>query len=658
MEGRQRVVIENMQPMLDCGKYPIKRAVGETVTVEAGIFADGHDSIVASLLYKKQAKSVWQTVGMTELGNDRWQAGFAVSETGIYEYTIKAWIDHFKAWQRDIEKKFNAGQDIGVDLLIGARHITQASNRAAGEAAQTLLEFARSIENKENQQRAFQLAMDPLLVNLMEQYPDQELASRYAYTLKVKVERSRALFSAWYELFPRSANPQGKHGTFTDVEKLLPEIADMGFNVLYLPPIHPIGISNRKGKNNSIKAKADDPGSPWAIGSPKGGHKSIHPKLGTLADFKKLVKKAQKYNLEIALDLAYQCSPDHPWVTEHPDWFRWRPDGTVQYAENPPKKYQDILPINFETPDWQALWQELKSVVDYWIEQGVTIFRVDNPHTKPFLFWEWMIKKVRDEHPDVIFLAEAFTRPAVMYRLAKIGFTQSYTYFTWRNTTHDFVEYMTELTQLPVREYFRPNFWPNTPDILPQHLQFDHISIFLIRFLLAATLSSNYGIYGPAFELCEKKGLPGREEYANSEKYEIRKWNRNQSKNIKKTIKQVNHIRNNYEAFQQTNNLHFIPTGNDQLLAFIKTGTTKNINMMVVINMDPHYRQSGFVEMPIGDLEIEESNPYMVHDLVSDEKYIWQGSRNYIELGHETVPAHIFRIYPRLPSEEDFDYYM
>lgn len=432
----------------------------------------------------------------------------------------------------------------------------------------------------------------------------------------------------------------------------------MGFDVLYLPPIHPIGKTNRKGKNNSPVAQPGDVGSPWAIGSEEGGHKSVHPQLGTIEDFVSLVNKAKEYNIEIALDLAFQCSPDHPYVREHPEWFKWRPDGTVQYAENPPKKYEDVLPLNFETENWRELWEELKSIVVFWIEKGVRIFRVDNPHTKPFRFWKWLIEEIKRDYPDVIFLSEAFTRPKVMYHLAKAGFTQSYTYFTWRNTKREFIEYLTELTQTEVREYFRPNFWPNTPDILPEHLQFGGRPAFMMRLVLAATLSSNYGIYGPVFELCVSEALPGKEEYLNSEKYEIRYWDWDQPGNLKDFIARVNRIRRENPALQTTWNLKFFEVDNEYILFYGKVNEDLSNIILVVVNLDPHHTQSGWVRVPISELGIEPNQPYLVHDLLSEDKYIWQGEYNYVELNPHVIPARIFRVRKRLRKETDFDYFM
>ena len=495
-EGRSRVVITNVKPEIECGRYPVKRTAGEKVIVEADIFADGHDAVSAAVLYRKQGAGPWIESPMELLANDRWRGQFPVSESGVYEYCLEAWVDRFKSWRRDLQKKAAAGQDIQLDLLIGAGMIEENLKRVPGAGAQSLKEWGRDLRQSGDVTRRIALALSEDLAGVMERYPAKHFASRYQRVLTVRVDRERARFSAWYEMFPRSCAPEaGRHGTLKDCERRLPYVASMGFDVLYLPPIHPIGRSFRKGKNNAVVAGPGDPGSPWAIGAEEGGHKAIHPQLGTLGDFRQFVRKAKENGLEIALDLAYQCSPDHPYVKEHPEWFRHRPDGTIQYAENPPKKYQDIYPFDFETDHWKELWDELKSIVLFWIEQGVRIFRVDNPHTKPLPFWGWLIQDIQRDWPDVIFLAEAFTRPKVMYQLAKLGFTQSYTYFTWRNTKPEITEYFTDLAQTEVREFFRPSLWPNTPDILTEHLQFGGRQAFITRLILAATLGASYGIY-------------------------------------------------------------------------------------------------------------------------------------------------------------------
>jgi starch synthase (maltosyl-transferring) len=659
IDGRKRVVIENLKPEIDGGRFPIKRVVGEKVVVWADIFADGHDSISARLLYRKQKGKDWKEVPMSLIENDRWKGEFVVEEVGVYHYTVEGWVDYFKTWQRDLKKKLDAGQDIGPDVLIGARYVEGTAERASKEDRKKLIYFAGVLKKGMATEEMISAILGEGLVELVQKYPDGKLAVSYEKELKVVVDRKQGLFSTWYELFPRSCSQEmGQHGTFKDCEKLLPEIAKMGFDVLYFPPIHPIGKTNRKGKNNVTKISADDVGSPWAIGSKDGGHKTIHPQLGTLEDFESLITKAKEVGMEIAMDLAFQCSPDHPYVKEHPEWFKWRPDGIVQFAENPPKKYEDIIPLNFETERWRALWEELKSVVLYWIEKGVRIFRVDNPHTKPFSFWEWLIGEIKREYPDVIFLSEAFTRPKVMVRLAKLGFTQSYTYFTWRNTKRELIEYLTELTQTEAREYLRPNFWPNTPDILPEHLQYGGRPGFVIRLILAATLSSNYGIYGPAFELLVSEAIPGKEEYLNAEKYEIKHWNWSQPGNLRDFVARVNQIRRENPALQTTWNLHFYEVDNDTLLFYAKCSEDFSNLILVLVNLDPFHTQSGWVRVPIDEFGIDARQPYLVHDLLSDDKLIWQGERNYVELNPQVLPANIFRLRKRLKRETDFDYFL
>jgi starch synthase (maltosyl-transferring) len=494
----------------------------------------------------------------------------------------------------------------------------------------------------------------------MEKYPDRRWASVYDKELRVNVERSKARFSAWYELFPRSgAGRPAKHGTLRDCVERLPYVAGMGFDVLYLPPIHPIGISFRKGKNNTLAAQPDDVGSPWAIGAKEGGHKAIHPQLGSLADFKLLVEEAKKLDIEVALDIAFQCTPDHPYVTEHPQWFRKRPDGSIQYAENPPKKYQDIFPIDFESDDWEALWKELKSIIEFWCEQGVRIFRVDNPHTKAFPFWEWAIAEIKKNYPDALFLAEAFTRPKVMYRLAKLGFSQSYTYFAWRNTKAELTQYFTELTQTEVSDFFRPNLWPNTPDILTEYLQFGGRPAFMARLVLAAMLGANYGIYGAAFELSENLPRePGSEEYLNSEKYEIKNWDLDQPGSLKELVATVNRIRRENRALHSDRNLRFHTVDNPEIIAFSKTTDDLSNIIVVAVNLDPHHTQAGWVELSTQDLGLDPEQPYQMHELLTGARYLWHGARNFVQLDPQSVPAQIFRVRPKLRREQDFDYFM
>jgi starch synthase (maltosyl-transferring) len=671
-EGRTRVIIETVKPEVDCGRFPIKRVQGEKVVVEADAFTDGHDMLCCVLSYRKDAAGHWTEVPMQALGNDRWRGEFIVSELGGYQYTITAWVDRFMSWRRDLAKKVEAGQDVTIELLVGAELLQQASKRASGAAAEQLRTWAKALTTEmQANDESIQLALDRELALLMARYPDRTLATAYSKVLDVVVDRIRARFSTWYEMFPRSCiTAPGQHGTFKDCEARLPYITSMGFDVLYFPPIHPIGYAHRKGHNNAPTAGPNHPGSPWGIGAAEGGHKAIHPQLGTLEEFRRLVAKAREQGIDIALDLAFQCSPDHPYVKDHPEWFRWRPDGTVQYAENPPKKYQDIYPLEFETEHWPELWEELKSVVLFWIEQGVRIFRVDNPHTKPFHFWEWLIREVKSMHPETMFLAEAFTRPKVMYYLAKAGFTQSYTYFAWRNTKAELTQYFSEVTQTEVREFFRPNPWPNTPDILTEYLQLGGRPAFMIRLVLAATLGASYGIYGPAFELGEQRPRePGSEEYLDSEKYEIRHWDIDRPDSLKDFIGRVNRIRRENPALHSDWSLRFHPVDNEQLICYSKQTEDFSNIIVVVVNLDPYHTQSGWVDLPAELLaegqaapyqvhDMLQAAPYQVHDLLSDGRYLWHGSHNFVELIPQVVPAHIFRIRRRVRTERDFEYYM
>jgi starch synthase (maltosyl-transferring) len=583
---------------------------------------------------------------MKFLGNDRWEAIFNLDAPGKYEYTVSGWVDHFLTWQKGLQKKFDAGQDLRVEFQIGAQMVEEAAERAPEAHRGPLHERAHFLRQPANMSAEVQQVMSTEFSQLMTTYGDRSESGTYKRTLVVDVERKKALFSSWYELFPRStAQEWGKHGTFKDCERLIPQVVRMGFDVLYLPPIHPIGRAFRKGKNNNVTSQPGEPGSPWAIGAAEGGHKGINPELGTLEDFVSFVNTARESGLEIALDLALQCSQDHPYVKEHPDWFKWRPDGTVQYAENPPKKYQDVLPINFETQDWQNLWYELKSIVDYWIDKGVRIFRVDNPHTKPFNFWEWLIREVRNEHPDIIFLSEAFTRPRVMERLAKIGFTQSYTYYTWRNTAYEIKQYMTELTKTDMREYFRPNFWPNTPDILPYSLQQGGEPAFVSRLIMAATLSSNYGLYGPVYEFGINAPMAaGKEEYLDSEKYEIKLWDWNAETKIKDVMIRINRIRRENAALQTTWNIEFGDTDNEQLLCYAKMDDAKTNRLLMVVNLDPFHMQSGYIKVPLYYFGMNPGSSYVVHDLITGARYNWHHEWNYVELHPALMPAHVFRI--------------
>ena len=660
-DGRKRVIIEGVSPEVDGGRFPAKRTIGDLVRVEADIFTDGHDSISAVLLFRHENSPDWNERPMQALVNDRWFGEFPVEQLGRYRYTIHAWVDHWETWRRDLQKRIAADTDTPVDYLIGAELIKQAGDRADSSDKQWLREQARELETKPDDKEIHQsLATNAALNETMRRYPDRRFATEMERELVLVVDPVRARFSSWYEFFPRSTSPEpGRHGTFADCEARLEYAAGMGFDVVYFPPVHPIGTKFRKGKNNSVVAEPGDWGSPWAIGAAEGGHKAIHPQLGTPEDFRRLVKRAGELGIQIALDIAFQAAPDHPYVGEHENWFRKRPDGTIQYAENPPKKYQDIYPFDFESEDWPGMWQELKSVFLYWIEQGVRIFRVDNPHTKAFPFWEWCITEIKRDYPDVLFLSEAFTRPKIMYRLAKLGFSQSYTYFPWRNDKYGLMQYLTELTKPPVVDFFRPNQWPNTPDILTEFLQLGSRSAFIIRFLLAATIGANYGIYGPAFELMESRPVRhGSEEYLDSEKYQIREWDLNRPDSLRDLITLVNRIRRENEALQSDRRLEFHNVSNDQLICFSKRSPDGSNLVVVVINLDPHYKQSGFVDLPLDQLGIEEDRPYQAHDLLTGARYPWTGRRNYVELDPHSVPGHIFRIRRRLRAESDFEYFL
>jgi len=660
--GRTRVIIEGVKPEIDGGRFPAKAVVGEKVIVEADIFTDGHDSLSAKLFYRKEGDARWAETPMEFLENDQWCGSFTVSELGNYNYTISAWVDQFKSWRADLTKRVDTGEDdLSVNLLTGAQLISEASQRATKADSSIMKNWSETLlASQVKQLKKVKLSLSDKVAKMMDKYSDRRFAVTYSRELTVSVDREKALYSAWYEMFPRSCtNEPGKHGKFKDCEARLPYIAEMGFNVLYLPPIHPIGHTHRKGKNNSITCGPNDPGTPWAIGSEEGGHKDIHPQLGTLEDFRHLVEKANEYGIEIALDIAFQCSPDHPYVKKHPEWFVLRPDGTIQYAENPPKKYQDIYPLNFESEHWSELWEEMKSIFLFWINQGVRIFRVDNPHTKPFRFWEWVIIDIKKEYPDVIFLAEAFTRPKVMYQLAKLGFNQSYTYFAWRNTKQELTEYMQELTQTDLVDHFRPSFWPNTPDILTEYLQTGGRPAFMARLVLAATLSASYGIYGPAFEL--GVNLPrehGSEEYLDSEKYEIKHWGINRADSLKDFIARVNRIRWENPALQSNQNLWFHAIDNEELICYSKhTEDLTNI-ILVVVNLNPYHTHSGWVHLPLEPWGLDAQQPYQVYDLLSGARYFWHGAGNYVELNPNVCPAHIFRIHKRILTEKNFDYYV
>jgi starch synthase (maltosyl-transferring) len=639
------VVIENLQPLIDGGRYPVKRIIGEDLVVEADIFKDGHDVVAAILKWRVIGKRAWRETPMNFVDNDRWRGICTLYDEAIHEYTVEAWTDTFRSWQAEFTKKFEAGiSDLRSEALEGAALIEAAAKRARDRAdRKRLLELSRQISTGANSE-IHAIAQSAELEVLMATYPDRSAATQYDPSPRVVVDRPAALIGAWYEFFPRSAEGRGDRGsTFRNCLPRVDDAKKMGFDVIYFPPIHPIGHTNRKGRNNSVTCEPGDPGVPWAIGSEAGGHKAVEPSLGTLEDFDWLQKEVRKRGMEIALDFAINCSPDHPYVKEHPDWFYKRPDGTIKYAENPPKKYEDIYPLNFRCEDWRDLWAEMKSIVLFWAGRGVRIFRVDNPHTKPVAFWEYLIEGVREKYPDTIFLAEAFTKPKMMKALGKAGFNQSYTYFTWRNSKQELIEYFTELTQTEMSEYFRPNLWPNTPDILPFVLLEGGRPAFMIRVALAATLSPLYGIYS-GYELCENEALPGREEYVDSEKYQYKERDWNAPGNIKDWIARLNKIRKENRALQLYTNLRFHDAENDAILFYSKMTAARDNIILVVVNLDPHRKQNSLVYVPIENFGQMESDTYQVQDLLSGSTYTWRGRRNYVELDPDIQPAHIFLV--------------
>ncbi|GAA0872225.1 alpha-1,4-glucan--maltose-1-phosphate maltosyltransferase [Gangjinia marincola] len=642
--NQERVVIEHISPQLNHGTYFIKRVVGESVTVTADILVDGHDVIQASVRFKHEKERTWKEVRMHPLENDAWQAEFSLDKQGYYTYNVEGWVDYALNWLHGTRRKLEDNQHVRSELLEGSEYLKAVAKLAKGDDASYLTKTAKIFKNEAQYDEAVQQVFSAQLHDVLYKYPEKEFLAT-SHDLQVYVDRTKARFSTWYEFFPRSAaKEEGVHGTFKDCEAQLPRIAAMGFDVLYFPPIHPIGELNRKGKNNATHTQDGDVGSPWAIGAKQGGHKAIHPQLGTEADFKQLVTKAKEHGIEIAMDFALQAAPDHPWVKEHPEYFKWRPDGTVQYAENPPKKYQDIQPIYFETKEYKKLWKDLIDIALYWIEEfDIQIFRVDNPHTKPHHFWGWLIHKVKKKHPDVLFLAEAFTKPKVMNQLAKQGFTQSYTYFTWRTSKHELEGYLNELTKTDQKEYFRPNFWPNTPDINPWILQGANEAQHLIRYALAATLSSNIGLYGPVYEQMRSAAVPGKEEYLDSEKYQVRHWDWSIENKLTMLISSLNNVRKEQPALQQTNNIEFCYVENDQLLAFYKYDDRKEDELLIVVSLDAYYSQSGQVKVPLNSLQLEHHDQFTVSDLITGSSYQWTGEWNFVEL-HPTLPFHIFKI--------------
>ena len=652
-----RVVITGVEPTIDGGDWPIKRALGEQVAVTAGIITDGHEDRAAELLVRHEAASEATILPMREQPNDEFRAVFTVDALGTYTYQVRAWVNRFGTWQEQFQRRVDGGESdqlIQSELLEGAALLREAAHNASGADKKLLTTHAEAFEEGDVER-----ALHDEVAALARTYASRDGAALSA-PLEVLVDPELARRGAWYEFFPRSARSDHQHATLDDAAERLPRIKEMGFDIVYLPPVHPIGEQHRKGKDNAPTAEAGDPGSPWAIGgfledSSKGGHKSVHPALGGIEAFDRFVARAEDVGLQVAIDIAFQTSPDHPYVEEHPEWFYHRPDGSIRYAENPPKKYQDVYPLNFENDDWPALWKELKSVFEYWIEHGITIFRVDNPHTKPFAFWEWCLAELRKDTPELIVLAEAFTKPKTMYQLAKLGFNNSYTYFTWRNTKQELTSYAQELFQTEVAEFFRPNFWPNTPDILHDYLVHGGRTAHKVRFALAATLSSAYGVYGPPFEHVDNRQHPDREEYAQNEKYEVRTWNWHDPHSLQPFMQRVNQIRAANPALQQMRNIRFHETHNEQLIAYTKA-TDDNL-ILVVANLDPHQAQEGLVALPLGALGLPHDAPYRVHDLLNEAQYTWVGSQNYIKLTPER-PVHIFQVqrYPEQSGQPGQDF--
>jgi starch synthase (maltosyl-transferring) len=647
-DGRRRVVTLALRPEVDGGRYPVKRIAGESFEVEADLLVDGHDAIAAVLLVRHESEREWQELPLAHAGNDAWRASFPLAQLGRYHYAALAWIDHFASWRRGLERKYAAGIDVSVELLEGAQLVAEAVARGAP--------LAKSVELlRDPSADRLTHALGEELAAEMARWPDRSLMTMSPQR-EVLVERPLAAFSAWYELFPRSTREDGTHGTLRDAEGWLDYIVELGFDIVYLPPIHPIGHAYRKGKDNTPDAGPDDVGSPWAIGGPEGGHTAVHPQLGTLADFDHFQRTARDKGLEVALDIAFQASPDHPWVIEHPTWFKARPDGSIQYAENPPKKYQDVYPFDFESADWEALWAALRDVFVFWAEHGVRVFRVDNPHTKPLPFWEWCLREVHARYPDAIFLSEAFTRPKLMYALAKAGFSQSYTYFAWRTTKWDLTTYANEVSHPPVSDFFRPSFWPTTPDIFPEHLVHGGRPAFVQRLILAATLSASYGIYGPSYELLEAAQRPGVEELARNEKYEIRTWHRNAVGSLRHLIARINRIRKQHPALHDNKSLCFHQTDNDLVLAYSKRNGADTV--LCVVNLDPYHTHRAWIDLDLDRLGVAHDATFQMHDLLSGARFTWRGGRNFVELDPHVMPAHVFEVKPFVRSENHFEYFL
>jgi starch synthase (maltosyl-transferring) len=656
-----RVLIFDVEPEIDGGRWPVKRVVGDRLVVAADLVADGHDVIVGRVLHhhEDEVPDPPRVAWFGPPDNDRHRAQVHLGRVGRHFYTLEAWIDEYATFCRDLEKRATAGQELEQEFLAGARILEAAAARAPEHDGSALRAAAAQMSDAGlGDEARLEASLSPALVELARNYPDAQHVTRYDRILEVIVDPEVALYGAWYELFPRSTGAPGRHGTFEDAARRLEYVASLGFDVVYLPPIHPIGVTARKGRNNALVAEPGDPGSPWAIGGAAGGHKATHPELGTLDDFRRLRARAEALGLRLALDVAFQTSPDHPYVREHPEWFRHRPDGTIRYAENPPKKYEDIYPFDFGGEAWLELWEELTSVFFFWIEQGVRIFRVDNPHTKSLRFWAYCLPAVKRRHPDVVFLSEAFTRPKLMYALGMLGFSQSYTYFTWRETKHELQTYFEELTQTEVAEYFRPAFWPNTPDILPVHLQTGGRGAFCARLVLASMGSATYGIYGPAFELMEHIARPGTEEYIDNEKYQLRAHHLDEPSSLAALITRINRIRREHPALHGNTSLRFHHVDNDQLLCFSKRTEDHGDVVLVVVSLDPHHTQSGTTHLDLGELGLPHDEPFHVEDLLSGIRYEWRGPRNFVRLDPQVMPAHVFHVEPLRRTEASFEHYL
>jgi starch synthase (maltosyl-transferring) len=653
--GEGRVVVANVAPEISNGRFPAKAVIGDHFKVECDAFSDGHDKIAAVLRYRAPRDLRWRETPMHSLGNDRWQAHFELTERGTYLFTVAAWRDQFATWLGHATAKRDAGEKLDIEFRLAQQMLERAAEEARESARQELQRLLTAFIAAGSDPAGSVLRFDLLgaesTKDLLRRSGPRPFLYTYPLELSVRVERKAAAFSAWYELTPRSqSDDMQRHGTFQDVIARLPYVRNMGFDVLYLTPIHPIGRTNRKGRNNSLVAQEGEPGSPYAIGAAEGGHDAIHPELGSFDDFAALIEAASEHGLEVALDFAIQCSPDHPWIKQHPEWFDWLPDGTIRHAENPPKKYEDIVNLHFYGNAFPTLWLALRDVVLFWVERGVKIFRVDNPHTKPFPFWEWLIREVQDVDPDVIFLSEAFTRPRIMQHLARIGFSQSYSYFTWRNTKQELTEYLTELTRGPSRHFMRPNFFVNTPDINPYYLQSSGRPGFRIRLVLAATLGGNYGVYS-GFELCEAAALQGKEEYANSEKYELKAWNWDNPQNIREDIRRVNALRRSSPALQQFANVKFYNAWNDNILYYGKATEDLGDFLLFAVNLDPHHAQGAHFEVPLWEFGLGDEASIEVEDVLSGQRFSWTGKVQHVRLDPDQNPYGVWRLHrPRGPA--------